>query len=77
MDQTARENCGTISAKESLPEFGINDQQAGFLPSIILPEIYRTNASEIVNMIFDGFTAALKNGGRIELREFGSFTSML
>jgi integration host factor subunit beta len=32
------------------------------------------NAFEIVNMIFDGFTDALKNGGRIELRGFGSFT---
>jgi integration host factor subunit beta len=25
-------------------------------------------------MIFDGFTDALKNGGRIEIRRFGSFT---
>jgi integration host factor subunit beta len=32
------------------------------------------NASEIVNMIFDGFTDALKNGGRIEIRGFGSFS---
>jgi integration host factor subunit beta len=32
------------------------------------------NAFEIVNMIFDGFTDALKNGGRIEIRGFGSFT---
>ena len=32
------------------------------------------NASEIVNLIFDGFTGALKNGGKIELRGFGSFT---
>lgn len=32
------------------------------------------NASEIVNMVFNGFTAALKNGGRIEIRGFGSFT---
>ena len=31
------------------------------------------NASEIVNLIFDGFTGALKNGGRIEIRGFGSF----
>ena len=28
---------------------------------------------EIVNLIFDGFTDALKNGGRIEIRGFGSF----
>ena len=32
------------------------------------------NASEIVNMVFDGFTDALKNGGRIEIRGFGSFS---
>jgi len=32
------------------------------------------NASEIVNLIFDGFTDALKKGGRIEIRGFGSFT---
>ena len=31
------------------------------------------NASEIINMIFDGFTDALKKGGRIEIRGFGSF----
>ena len=32
------------------------------------------NASEIVNMVFDGFTDVLKKGGRIEIRGFGSFT---
>ena len=32
------------------------------------------NASEIINLVFDGFTDALKNGGRIEIRSFGSFT---
>ena len=32
------------------------------------------NAIEIVNMIFDGFTNTLKKGGRIEIRQFGSFT---
>ena len=32
------------------------------------------NALAIVNMIFDGFTEALKKGDRIELRGFGSFT---
>jgi len=31
-------------------------------------------ATEIVNLIFDGFTNELKNGGRIEIRGFGSFT---
>jgi integration host factor subunit beta len=30
-------------------------------------------ATEIVNLVFDGFTNALKSGGRIEIRGFGSF----
>jgi integration host factor subunit beta len=32
------------------------------------------NASEIINLVFGGFTDTLKKGGRIELRGFGSFT---
>ena len=48
MDQMATENCSIVSAKESLPEFGINDRQAGFLPSLILPEIYRTKSGKVV-----------------------------
>jgi hypothetical protein len=48
MNQMAIENSGIISAKESLPEFGINDRQAGFLPSLILPEIYRTKSGKVV-----------------------------
>jgi integrase/recombinase XerD len=47
MDQMAIENCSFVSAKESLPEFGINDRQAGFLPSLILPEIYRTKSGKV------------------------------
>jgi hypothetical protein len=48
MDQMAIENCSIVSAKESLPEFGINDLQAGFLPSLVLPEIYRTKSGKVV-----------------------------
>ena len=48
MDQMARENCSIVSAKEFLSEFGINDRQAGFLPSLILPEIYRTKSGKVV-----------------------------
>jgi site-specific recombinase XerD len=48
MDQIVRENCSIVSTKESLPEFGINHQQAGFLPSVILPEIYRTKSGKVV-----------------------------
>jgi len=32
------------------------------------------NVSDIVNLIFNGFTDALKKGGRIEIRGFGSFS---
>ena len=31
-------------------------------------------AIDIINLMFDGFTNELKNGGRIEVRGFGSFT---
>jgi len=31
------------------------------------------SASEIINLIFNGFTNTLKKGGRIEIRGFGSF----
>jgi integration host factor subunit beta len=31
-------------------------------------------ATEIINLIFNGFTDTLKKGGRIEMRGFGSFT---
>ena len=30
-------------------------------------------ATEIVDLVFDGFTDTLKKGGRIEIRGFGSF----
>ncbi|MDO8723611.1 MAG: HU family DNA-binding protein [Syntrophales bacterium] len=30
-------------------------------------------AAEIIKLVFDGFTEELKNGGRIEIRGFGSF----
>jgi len=31
-------------------------------------------ASDIINLIFDGFTDTLKSGDRIEIRGFGSFS---
>jgi integration host factor subunit beta len=36
-------------------------------------ELKDKEAFEIVNMVFKGFTNTLKDGGRIELRGFGSF----
>ena len=47
MDQMATGNCSSISAQESLPEFEINVQQAGFLPSVILSEIYRGKSGKV------------------------------
>lgn len=32
------------------------------------------DAAKVINLVFDGFTDALKNGGRIEIRGFGSFS---
>ena len=34
----------------------------------------QTDASRIINLIFDGFTDALQKGCRIEIRGFGSFS---
>jgi integration host factor subunit beta len=31
-------------------------------------------ATDIINLVFDRFTKTLKDGGRIEIRGFGSFT---
>ncbi|MBE3143005.1 MAG: phage integrase family protein [Planctomycetes bacterium] len=47
MDQMTIENCSIISTEESLPEFERNDLQAGFLPSIILPKIYRGKSGKV------------------------------
>ena len=33
-----------------------------------------SDAFEIINLVFDGFTDSLKKGGRIEIRGFGSFS---
>ncbi|MCX5837862.1 MAG: integration host factor subunit beta [Deltaproteobacteria bacterium] len=32
------------------------------------------DAFDIINGVFDGFTNALREGGRVEIRGFGSFT---
>ena len=49
--------------------------KSGLINSLSTKEnLTEKNSIEIVNMIFDGFTDALKNGGRIEIRGFGSFT---
>lgn len=60
MDTMATENHVIISAKEYLPESEINDQQAWFLPSIILPEIYRMKSGEIVYPVYTQEQKALR-----------------
>jgi len=41
MDQTAREKCGIISAKESLPEFGKMIDRQDFSHPLFYQEIYK------------------------------------
>ena len=41
MDQKTTENSSIISEKETLAEVGRDYPESGFLPSVILPEIYR------------------------------------
>ena len=49
--------------------------KSGLIDALSTKEnLTHNNASEIVNMIFDGFTDTLKKGGRIEIRGFGSFS---
>jgi hypothetical protein len=57
MDQMATGNCSSISAQESLPEREINAQQAGFLPSVILSEIYRGKSGKV---FYPRYTQAAK-----------------
>ena len=37
-------------------------------------KLTEADASRLINLVFDGFTDALKNGGRIEIRGFGVFS---
>ena len=46
MDQMTIENFNITSEKETLADFGSKALEAGILPSIILPEIYRGNSGK-------------------------------
>ena len=37
------------------------------------PHLYHQDLDRVVNIILDEITTALKNGGRVEIRGFGSF----
>ncbi len=47
MDQMTTENCSITSEKEPLADFGSSDLDAGFLPPVILPEIYRGKSGKV------------------------------
>lgn len=47
MNQMTIEDHRILSEKETLTDFGGNDLQTGFLPSIILPEIYRGKSGKV------------------------------
>jgi site-specific recombinase XerD len=47
MDQMTTENCRIISEKETLAEVDREYPASGFLPSIILPEIYREKSGKV------------------------------
>ncbi len=38
------------------------------------PHLYHQNLERVVNIILDEMISALKHGGRVEVRGFGSFT---
>ena len=60
MNQMIAENCSIVSPKESLSEFGIDAQQAGFLPSIILTEIYRGKSGKVFYPVYTQQAIALQ-----------------
>ena len=47
MDRVTIKNYSILSEKGSPAEFGSNDLQAGFLPSIILPESYKGKTGKV------------------------------
>ena len=40
------------------------------------PHLYYQDLERVVNIVLDEITKVLKDGGRVELRGFGSFTTM-
>lgn len=60
MNQMIAENCSIVSPKETLSEFGGDAQQAGFLPSIILTEIYRGKSGKVFYPVYTQEAIALQ-----------------
>lgn len=60
MNQIIAESVYFVSPNESLPELGSDEQQAGFLPSIILPEVYRGKSGKIYFPVYTQEAIALQ-----------------
>ena len=53
----------------------INMNKSDFIAALAAKEnLTEKQTTEIINLIFNGFTDTLKNGDRIEIRGFGSFS---
>jgi len=60
MDQKTTENSSIISKKETLAEVGQDYPMSGFLPSIILPEIYRGKTGKVIYPVYTKEAKALQ-----------------
>jgi len=49
--------------------------KSGLISALAVKEnLKEQQATDVINLIFNGFTDTLKTGGRIEIRGFGAFT---
>ena len=48
--------------------------KSGLIEALSKKNLTEVQATEIINLVFDGFADTIKNDGRIEIRGFGSFT---
>jgi integrase/recombinase XerD len=60
MDQKTTENSSIISEKETLAEVGRVYPASGFLPSVILPEIYRGKTGKVIYPVYTKEAKALQ-----------------
>jgi integrase/recombinase XerD len=60
MNQNTTEISSTISTKETLAEVGLDYPASGFLPSIILPEIYRGKTGKVIYPVYTKEAKALQ-----------------
>jgi integrase/recombinase XerD len=60
MDQKTTENSSIISEKETLAEVGRDYPESGFLPSVILPEIYKGKSWKVFYPVYTQEAKALQ-----------------